>query len=266
MIGRWCRFFAVAATWGFLVSGIAAAASPPVRVVLDPGHGGKDNGCSGVGGTQEKAIVLDVALHAKEELEKTGAYEVLLTRSDDSFVSLSDRTTFANTKQAELFVSLHANTTKPDSVSGFEVYFNGDKDLDEEAGAVAALENAQKEVEAPGPRNPIDRFLWNLTQERYLEESGQFADQMQLALARELPRNDPAARLPNRGLRSQIFYVLNGAAMPAVLIELGYLSNPKDAALLADPPFREKYGHALAAGIEAYSPLYRAETASSGGR
>jgi len=236
------------------------AVAPPIRIVVDPGHGGNDTGCSSATGLSEKDLVLDVALKTQARLEQAGGFDVLVTRTEDKFVALFDRTAFANTQQAELLLSLHANFSLPDTVSGFEVYYNSDKDLDEEAAAAAALEAAQIEISGETARNPLARFLWNLTQEKYLEQSSRFADQMQRSLARTVGKGEGDQKLPNRGVRSQVFHVLNGAAMPAVLVEMGFLSCPRDDSLLQDPAFRDKYADGLAAGIVDYAPYYRAES------
>jgi N-acetylmuramoyl-L-alanine amidase len=216
------------------------------RVVIDPGHGGHDQGTSGPHGLLEKDLVLDVALRLGKLIEDRMQAEVIYTRSDDTFIPLEGRTALANEKKADLFLSIHANSSSAVKVSGVETYylnFNGSKD----AMDVAARENATSQKSIFELRDLIQK----ITQQDKAEESHEFASRVQSALYAFSARNFP--REKNRGVRSAPFVVLIGANMPSVLAEIGFLSNPREEMLLRKPDYRQRLAEALFRGVQRYA-------------
>ncbi len=220
------------------------------RLVLDPGHGGKDPGAVGRVGTLEKTIVLDVTLRLKKKLEAQG-FEVLLTRSKDEYVSLSDRSEFANSSRADVFVSIHANAAPNRQACGFETYFLSEAKTDWER-AVAARENAALEFErtdSTGMGDELELILADLAQNEFLTESSELA-----ALIQE--KTVPHARIKNRGVRQANFFVLRNNYMPAVLVECGFLSNRSEEKLLRNPNHRERLAEGICRGIVEFVRAY----------
>jgi N-acetylmuramoyl-L-alanine amidase len=215
------------------------------RIVLDPGHGGQDTGTIGPGGYMEKDLVLDVAKGLQKLLEDKLGAQVIMTRTDDSFVSLEDRTIFANQQQADLFVSIHANSSVIRSVSGVETYFL-DFARTDSAREVAARENATSD------RNirDLQELIQKIAQADKLQESRELASVMQKNLYNNVRKLIPSTL--NRGVRSAPFVVLIGAHMPSVLAEISFLSNPRDEKLLRKDGSRQSLAVALFEGIEAY--------------
>jgi N-acetylmuramoyl-L-alanine amidase len=215
------------------------------RVVLDPGHGGHDTGSIGPSGLLEKDVVLDVALRLGTLIEERMGAEVVYTRRDDSFVPLEQRTALANEQQADLFLSIHANAGSA-SVSGSETYylnFSTDKaDL-----AVAARENATSERTI----HELQAMIERIARKDKAEESREFASRMQAALYKDMRRANP--RTQNRGVRRAPFVVLMGAAMPSVLAEIEFLSNPRDERLLKREDYRQRLAEALYKGLSQYA-------------
>lgn len=221
-------------------------------IVLDPGHGGDDPGAVGPGGLREKALTLDIAQRvaalARDELGVT----VVLTRTRDTFVPLRERTAFANRQKADLFVSVHVNAAPAATATGTEAYFLSSEATDNAARAAAAFENKVIALE-PGPRTSardlLRSILWDLAQSEFQQESSRLAEALQDSLERAL-------RLPSRGVKQAPFYVLGGAAMPAVLVEIGFISNPREEQRLQDDGYRDRIARALAAGLAAYKRRY----------
>lgn len=215
------------------------------RIVLDAGHGGHDTGTIGPTGFMEKDLVLDIARRLAQLLtEKLGA-DVLHTREDDTFVPLENRTALATEKQADLFLSLHANSSRDASVRGVETYILNFTS-DQEALELAARENAlsQKSV------HELQDLVRQITQNEKVGESRELARQLQATLHKELRRASRAVQ--NRGVRQAPFVVLIGADMPSVLTEIAFLSNPRDEELLKTARWRQRVAEALFAGISAY--------------
>ncbi|MGE5280175.1 MAG: N-acetylmuramoyl-L-alanine amidase [Deltaproteobacteria bacterium] len=213
------------------------------RVVLDAGHGGKDPGASGRKGLKEKQVNLDMVWRIKRELEHCGL-EVTLTRADDTFIPLAERPRIANDKSADLFVSLHANATLSRWVEGFEVYYLTE-DVDDSARALAAIENVPAEVEEGAFHRQIAAFkamLWDLIFTENRRESIELARMISKTVAQRLG-------MKLLGVKGAPFAVLKGARMPAVLVEVGYLSNRDGERKLNDPAYRQKMAEAVAAGI-----------------
>ena len=215
------------------------------RVVLDPGHGGQDEGTAGPHGLLEKDLVLDVALRLGKLIESRMASEVVFTRSDDTFIPLERRTAIANEKKADLFLSIHANSSPYPLIGGVESYylnFTTAKD----ALAVASRENASSDKSVFELRDLIQK----ITLQDKAEESRQFAGSIQAALFPFAVRYNPGIK--NRGVKKAPFVVLIGASMPSVLAEIGFLSNAREAALLSKPEHRQKLAEALYRGVSRY--------------
>jgi N-acetylmuramoyl-L-alanine amidase len=213
----------------------------PRPIVIDPGHGGDDIGAHSGSGLMEKDVTLAVARRLARVLEARG-YRVRLTRDGDQNRALTDRTSLANRLDAVAFVSLHANAFTASSVSGAETYYMSiDEASDADAAAVADLEN--RAGTSSGERTPLDLILWDLAQAEVLNESARLALSVQLSLNSQLGARD-------RGVRQAPFVVLTGATMPAILVEVGFLSNSTEADRLAQPEHQQKLAEAIAAGIE----------------
>ncbi len=216
------------------------------RVVIDPGHGGHDQGTQGAKGLTEKELVLDVARRVGKLIEDRMNAEVVYTRTDDTFVPLEGRTALANDKKADLFLSIHANSSPIPRIAGVETYylnFTESKDaLD-----VASRENASSQKSIFELRDIIQK----ITLHDKAEESKEFAGRLQTALYGFSGRNVPNSK--NRGVKKAPFVVLIGANMPSVLAEIGFLSNAREEALLKKPDYRQKLAEALFRGISRYA-------------
>ena len=236
-----------------LSAGAGQSGLEPLRlIVLDAGHGGHDPGATGPSGLTEKEVVLDVTRRVARMVEDNLGVKVALTRNADVFVPLRDRTNFANKQRADLFVSIHANA-HPRAVSeGVETYFLSSEASDNDARQVAAVENGVVQLESPASRAKGDllkSILWDLAQSEFQQESSFMAETVQDSMTRSL-------NLVNRGVKQAGFYVLGGAAMPAILIEIGFLTNPKEEKKLATPAYRESVARAIYAGLSEYKHRY----------
>lgn len=229
---------------------LASAASPARRVVvIDPGHGGVDPGASGVGGIVEKTITFDFATALAASLDATGRYTVVLTRRDDSFVSLADRVKVARDAGAALFVSIHADTlSASSSVTGATVYTCSDRASDAEAARVAATENqadARAGVEAAPEAPGVNDILFDLTR----RETRTYAHLFQRTLVGYWQK---IAHLNKNPERSAGFKVLQAPDVPSVLLELGYLSSQKDVKALTSPVWRAEASGSVVAAVDAF--------------
>jgi N-acetylmuramoyl-L-alanine amidase len=216
------------------------------RVALDPGHGGNDHGTTGPDGTTEKDLVLDVALRLGTLIEQRLGAQVFYTRKADVFVPLEERTALANNSRADLFLSIHANSSPARGISGAEVYYLN-FNTSREAVDVAARENASHGKSIFELRELIQKIALK----DKLDESREFATLVQDALSTAWTKLDSASR--NRGVKKAPFVVLIGASMPSILAEIGFLSNKHDEALLAKSEQRQKLAEALFEGIERYA-------------
>lgn len=233
--------------------GVPHPRAEPLRViVLDAGHGGHDSGAIGPSGLQEKEVVLDVTKRLARLLEHEVGVDVRFTRTADYFVPLRDRTSFANAQRADLFLSIHANAHRASVSEGVETYFLSSEATDGEARQVAAHENEAIKLEGGNSRVQMDvlkSILWDLAQSEFQEESSRLAETV-------LDSMTQALKLPNRGVKQAGFYVLGGAAMPAILVEIGFLTNPREERKLKDPRFREQVAGAIYAGLTEYKRRY----------
>lgn len=216
------------------------------RVVIDPGHGGQDTGTSGVKGLQEKELVLDVARRVGKLIEDRMGAEVIYTRNDDTFIPLEGRTALANEKRADLFVSIHANSSPLARIAGVEVYYLNFPDS-KDAQDVASRENASSEKSIFELRDIIQK----ITLHDKAEESKEFAGRLQTSLYAFSSKNFPNSK--NRGVKKAPFVVLIGANMPSVLAEIGFLTNPREEILLKKPDYRQRLADALFRGISRYA-------------
>ncbi len=216
------------------------------RIVIDPGHGGHDQGTSGAAGLLEKELVLDVALRLGRLIEDRMGSEVIYTRKDDTFIGLHERTALANDHKADLFLSIHANSSPVKRVTGIETYYLNFTSSTE-ALDVAARENsgAQDSV------YDLKDLVKNIAQHDKIEESRDFAHDVQSALQSFENKYSPTAK--DRGTRKATFVVLIGAQMPSILTEIGFLSNPQEEALLNKPEHRQKLAEALYKGVSRYA-------------
>lgn len=220
------------------------------KVVIDPGHGGKDPGAIGRTGLKEKDIVLNVSRWIKEELEENGM-DVIMTRDCDEFIPLGRRTKIANENNADLFISVHANANRARWLGGFEVYYLSEA-TDDNARALASSENSVLKYEEDsfvGHTKNLDAIVWDLMFTENREESIELAGFICQEVERRL-------ELKGNKVRSARFYILKGAEMPAVLVELSYLSNKWDEKNLKKSYYRQKLAEGIVAGIMGYKYEY----------
>lgn len=214
------------------------------RVVVDPGHGGRDGGTSLAFGLLEKDLTLDIGLRLTRKLEEEG-FIAVLTRSEDVEVPLADRATRANAEKADLFVSIHVNWLPDRSARGFETYFLGPSD-DPFVNRLAASENRSSSFTLADTRHLLDVIYANVRR----GESRRLAEAIQDSLFDVLRGEN--SEIVSRGVMSAPFAVLVDTEMPAVLAEVACLSNEREARLLAIPSYRQRIGEALARGILEY--------------
>jgi N-acetylmuramoyl-L-alanine amidase len=216
------------------------------RVVIDPGHGGFDQGTVGRHTLTEKDLVLDVAKRVGKLIEERMGSEVLYTRSDDTFIPLHARTELANQKKADLFLSIHANSSPHPKIGGIEVYYlNLTRSPD--ALDLAARENASSEKSVFELRDLIQ----TITMQDKVEESRDFASKVQGSLQTFETKYNPVAK--NRGVKKAPFVVLIGASMPSILAEIGFLSNAREEQLLKRSDHRQRLAEALYQGLSRYA-------------
>jgi N-acetylmuramoyl-L-alanine amidase len=214
------------------------------RIVIDAGHGGHDPGTIGRGGLQEKDLVLDVALRLERLVRQELGTEVLMTRSTDTFVLLEERTAIANSRGADLFLSIHANSSRSPRARGIETYFlNFARSLHAEE--VAARENA---ISAATLKD-LQTLVKAITLNTKIDESRDFATSVQESMVDTLRPRHP---VEDRGVHTAPFYVLIGANMPAILAEIAFVSNPEDERRLKAPEYRDLLAQSLLRGVRNY--------------
>ena len=202
-------------------------------IIIDPGHGGKDPGAVGYRGTKEKDIVLDVSKRLARKIKRNSKTKVILTREEDIFLRLQDRTKFANANEGDLFISIHTNAAEDRRASGFETFLIG-PNKNEAAVRVAARENAALELEGFSGKKLTNEDLIKATiaQSAFAAKSEEFASLVQNEIKKRVQSKD-------RGVKQAGFYVLMGASMPNVLIELGFISNPNEEKKLNSSSYRD---------------------------
>ena len=227
----------------------AARPAPPQRrkegvrtIVIDPGHGGSNIGAQGPAGTLEKELTLQLARALSARLQRRLPVRVVLTRNEDAELPLDTRVAVANQQKADLFISLHLNSSPGQGVQGAETYFLSLVASDEHAARSAQTENAGD------PLTDLQLILWDLAQSHHMTESQRLAGLIQEEL-------NEALELRNRGVKQAPFRVLMGAAMPAVLVELGFLSNPREEERLNDPLYRARLADALVDAVSRFRAL-----------
>ena len=215
-------------------------------IVIDAGHGGKDPGAVGYRGTKEKDIALDVAKRLEKKLAKNMKVKIVMTRDEDIFLRLSERTKIANESNGSLFISIHTNAAEDRRASGFETFLIG-QNKNEAAVRVAARENAVLELEGSTGKKLTDEDLIKATiaQSAFASKSEQFASLVQKEIKKRVQSKD-------RGVKQAGFYVLMGASMPNVLVELGFISNPSEEKKLRSPQYRDQLATAIYRAVEQY--------------
>ena len=215
------------------------------RVVIDPGHGGKDPGCAGESGLSEKNIVLDVGMRLKNILESKENLEVIMTRESDIFLDPESRTVIANQKQADLFISIHANANRSSKLSGIESFylnFSQDHSVIE----TAARENATSTKNISAMKDIIEKIVQNSK----IVESKELAESIQNSLVKSLSQEYSNVR--SLGVKGGPFWVLIGGEMPSVLVEISHLSNPTEEKRLQSPQYRQHVAQGIYEGIVEY--------------
>ena len=230
------------------------------RIVIDAGHGGHDTGTIGPTGLMEKDLCLDVALRfGKIIQQKLPGAEIVFTRSDDTFIPLEERTRIANEAKADLFVSIHANSSPDRAARGVETYY---LNLKASPGAmdVAARENAVSQQNI----HQLEDLVKKIAQTEKIDESRELAEDVQDSLSKRIQRT--ARPVKNRGVRKAPFVVLIGADMPSILIEISFLSNPADEQLLKKPEHRQRVAEGLYQGIADYLQSMNSMAVNRSGR
>ena len=231
-----------------VVSSFAMAAGPVV--VIDPGHGGTQNGASSPDGELEKTVALQIAKKVKTALEKEVGATVLLTRDKDALVHLSERVTWANARKPEVFISIHCNSMPTrklrEKTDGLETYFLSASASGEDAKKVAARENAEVATQAKGTSQDTLSFIL-----ADLQRSENHADSSRLAYAvhESLIASTGAT---DRGVQQAPFYVLMGLDAPAILVETGFISHPDEGPKLSDGEYQKMVAAAIAAGVKQF--------------
>lgn len=221
-------------------------------VVLDAGHGGDDHGAEGASGLREKDLVLDVVQRLRSRLEKQ-SLRVVLTRDGDAYVPLQERTAIANRSGGDLFVSVHANAARARAARGIEIFFASLEASDEATRELAERENAAfREAAAAAEDDPLQSILGDLAEADQMRESDEFARFAHQRVA------SLDAKVPSRGVKQAPFVVLMGVRMPAALVEIGFITNPKDERDLADDVHRDRVADALARAILDFAGRYDA--------
>jgi N-acetylmuramoyl-L-alanine amidase len=223
----------------------SAARSEGVRtIVIDPGHGGEEVGAKGASGSLEKDVSLAIARKLRAEIVN-GGLSAFLTRDRDALVSLDERAAVANNYKADLFVSIHANASRARGARGSEVYFLSYQASDDESRRIAQAEGAAEPSPSVTPGSDLALILWDMAQAEHLEESSALASRVQEELA-------VVTGSEGRGVKQAPFRVLVGASMPAVLVEVAFISNPEEEKLLNSDAYQSKIAAAVARGIQRY--------------
>jgi N-acetylmuramoyl-L-alanine amidase len=225
-------------------------ATPRLKIVLDPGHGGKDPGAFGMGGIAEKDVVLAIARRLRDRLATEPGLDVILTRDTDVFLALEERTARANLEHADLFVSIHANASPNPSASGVETYYLNNTN-DRATLRLAAMENGLRSMTDHLARGrDASLILSDLIQNYKIQESVALAERVQHAVVNALQTHGTPAN--DLGVKRGPFYVLVGAGMPCVLVEVSFLTNPREGEELARPSYQEAIAEGLLHGIRGF--------------
>jgi len=223
------------------------AAVPIRRIIIDPGHGGVDPGTISKSGLKEKIVNLDIAKRLAKILKERG-FEIIMTRNTDKFVSLRSRVDIANQAKADLFISIHANANRLRSLSGFEIYYISAKMDNDTKRALSTAKETLPNLEDTNLINDsldLRAIIWDMIYTANRAEA--------VRLSQNICRSvDRALSISALRIKEANFYILKGAQMPAILIELGYLSNPQEERQLRNSYYRQQIAEAIAQGIENY--------------
>ncbi|HBG47141.1 MAG TPA: hypothetical protein DDW94_09170 [Deltaproteobacteria bacterium] len=255
------KFFTIAflsVFWLSFISGEAAAIKGSAAIddevqviVIDPGHGGDDTGAKGPSGVEEKEITLKVALRLVEALKERFDCRVLLTRTTDVFIPLGERTAFANSNKADLFISIHVNAAPNRDARGVETFFLSFESTDEDARRVAAFENSASAGMSSGiseDSGDLKDILLDLANTMSHHESSRLAEVIHTSVLGSTGRE-------NRGVKQAPFSVLVGATMPAVLVEVGFISNPSEEKWLSSGKDQARIAEAIAEGVMSFKNI-----------
>ncbi len=220
----------------------------PLVVVIDPGHGGREHGCTGVSGIKEKDLVLKISLKIRDLLKELPDVSVIMTRESDTSVPLWDRVDMANRAHADLFISVHGNAFVRRSMHGVETFFHSVDASDDEARRVASAENAEDKGEQTQASDEVMSILADMQRTETLRESSRFAHLVQERLAKALP-------FENLGVKQADFVVLRGTRMPSVLLELGFLTNRREERILRKSSTHEDVAQAVRLAVVEYKRL-----------
>jgi len=216
------------------------------RIVIDPGHGGRDYGAPGyLKGVHEKNVVLKLARRLAKKIRKELGCDVIMTRNSDRNLTLEERTAIANTKNADLFISIHTNAVRDRRAYGIETFFLN-LATDNDAILVAARENATSTKNI----SDLETILSDLMQNAKINESSRLAVFVQKSMYRRLRKH--YSRIKSKGVKQAPFYVLLGAQMPAILIETSFISNPRECKRLNNTAYQDRMAEAIVEGIKAY--------------
>jgi len=224
-------------------------------VALDPGHGGTEAGAEGKGGLIEKDLALSIARELRELLQERLGIQVILTRDGDGELDLDERTALANKNKADLFLSIHADASPSRDAAGSSVYFLSYSS----SGAEGTVESARGRPAANGGN--LDFILWDMAQASHLSQSSRLAEILQEELL-----SATGAEKGNRGIKQNTFRVLKGATMPAVLVEVGFISNPREEELLKSRDYQERIAEALFRGVARFKDIYEVQPRAESGR
>ena len=217
------------------------------RIIIDPGHGGRDYGAPGyLKGVHEKDIALQISRRLAQKIRQELECQVFMTRNSDRFLTLEERTAIANTKNADLFISIHTNSHRNRKAFGIETYFLN-LATDDEAIRVAAIENATSTKNI----SDLQNILYDLVQNAKINESSRLAGHVQGSMINHL-KHQRYSRINDKGVKQAPFYVLLGAQMPAVLVETSFISNPRECKRLINPKYQERICEAIVRGIKQY--------------
>jgi len=220
------------------------APPPPPVIVIDPGHGGKDPGAISKAKIREKDVVLAISKKLSQALKKKIGAKIFFTRAADQFVTLDYRNRFANQKQCDLFLSVHANASPNKKAEGLEIYYLN-RATDSSSSRLAARENAG----APKQEKEIEGILSDLIQAAVTEESAELSQQVRKSLQRRVMKKFGVKDVE---VKTALFYVLVGAKCPSLLIETGFITNPKEGKRLKSAGFQKGLADAIAEGVATY--------------
>ncbi len=225
---------------------------PVKKIAIDAGHGGTDRGRTSPSGYLEKNVNFQIATLLADRMREELGVEVVMTRTEDSLIVFDQRIEAANVAGANLFISIHCNGWFSSDAGGFEAFFLAPARTEEEA-ALARAENASSAFDGRGASKEdakdIDFILWDMAQNEYITESSDLAEMIQLELSKELD-------IRNRGVKQAGLRVLKGLAMPGVLIEVAFLSNPHEEKLLMEPAFRDKVVEGIIVAVRKFQARY----------